>query len=89
MFRQLLGDKGKRSAIVDSSSEPRQPVSGELRPVVYLPTWVEWNSMKQRPQFLLEAFAKAGHDVWFIRRRSAREIPCSIPASTPTRGWMA
>lgn len=70
MFRQLLGDKGKRSAVVDSPSEPHQPVSGELRPVVYLPTWVEWNSMKQRPQFLLEAFAKAGHDVWFIDPRA-------------------
>lgn len=70
MFRQLLGDKAKRSAVVDPSTGPIEPASGDLRPVVYLPTWVEWNSMKQRPQFLLEAFAKAGHEVWFIDPRS-------------------
>lgn len=41
-----------------------------LRPVVYLPTWVQWNVMKQRPQFLLETFAKAGHEVWFVDPRA-------------------
>jgi glycosyltransferase involved in cell wall biosynthesis len=45
------------------------PESGSLRPVVYLPTWAEWEVMKQRPQYLLEALAAAGHDVWFVDPR--------------------
>lgn len=65
---RLLGIKAKRSepgpAAVPSVG------AGDLRPVVYLPTWVEWDSMKQRPQFLLEAFSKAGHPVWFIDPRA-------------------
>ena len=47
-------------------SDPRQ---GELRPVVYLPTWATWDEMRQRPQFMLAAFARAGHDVYFIDPR--------------------
>lgn len=43
--------------------------AGSLRPVVYMPTWVQWDVMKQRPQYLLEAFAKAGHDVFFVDPR--------------------
>lgn len=39
---------------------------GELRPVVYPPTWLSWERMRQRPQFLLEAFRDAGHEVWFV-----------------------
>lgn len=39
---------------------------GSPRPVVYLPTWVRWDVMAQRPQFLLEAFAAAGHPVFFV-----------------------
>lgn len=42
---------------------------GSLRPVVYLPTWLEWEVMKQRPQYLLEAMAAAGHEVWFVDPR--------------------
>lgn len=42
---------------------------GSLRPVVYLPTWLQWEVMKQRPQYLLEAFAAAGHEVWFVDPR--------------------
>lgn len=34
--------------------------------MVYLPTWVRWDVMRQRPQYLLEAFARAGHEVWFV-----------------------
>ncbi len=50
---------------------PRGPAlsSGALRPVVYLPTWLEWEVMKQRPQYLLEAMAAAGHEVWFVDPR--------------------
>lgn len=43
------------------------PVSvGCLRHIVYPPTWLSWDSMKQRPQFLMEAFQRAGHQVWFV-----------------------
>jgi glycosyltransferase involved in cell wall biosynthesis len=42
---------------------------GLLRPVVYLPTWLEWEEMKQRPQYLLGAMAAAGHEVWFVDPR--------------------
>lgn len=42
------------------------PTPGSLRPVVYLPTWLRWGHMPQRPQFMLEAFARAGHDVWVV-----------------------
>lgn len=42
------------------------PLHGDLRPVVYLPTWLRWDVMRQRPQFLLQAMAEAGHEVWFV-----------------------
>lgn len=49
------------------------PTSGTPRPVVYLPTWAQWDVMRQRPQFLLEAFASAGHPVYFVDPRESRE----------------
>lgn len=42
------------------------PDPGSPRPVVYLPTWLEWDVMRQRPHYLLEALARAGHPVWFV-----------------------
>ncbi len=50
------------------SGRPRQTeaIPGALRPVVYPPTWLAWEQMKQRPQYLLEAFARAGHEVFFV-----------------------
>jgi UDP-galactopyranose mutase len=36
---------------------------------VYLPTWASWDVMRQRPQYLLAAFAHAGHDVYFVDPR--------------------
>lgn len=45
------------------------PRPGAPRPVVYLPTWLGWDAMKQRPQYLLEALARAGHEVWFVDPR--------------------
>lgn len=48
------------------------PRPGDLRPVVYPPTWLSWEVMKQRPQYLLEAFAAAGHQVWFVDPRLDR-----------------
>ncbi len=49
------------------------PASGTLRPVVYLPTWARWDVMRQRPQFLLEVFASAGHPVYFVDPRADTE----------------
>ena len=50
-----------------------RPASGTPRPVVYLPTWAQWDVMRQRPQFLLEAFASAGHPVYFVDPRERTE----------------
>jgi len=54
-----------RAWVVD---RPRLPgtAPGELRAVVYPPTWVHWDVMRQRPQYLLSAFAAAGHPVYFV-----------------------
>ena len=68
MLDRLFGTKAKRSEPGPAHVTAARP--GDLRPVVYLPTWVEWDSMKQRPQFLLEAFARAGHPVWFVDPRA-------------------
>ncbi len=61
-----------------ATGQPGGPVpeSGTLRPVVYLPTWAQWDVMRQRPQFLLEAFAGAGHPVYFVdpRERTQRTV---------------
>jgi glycosyltransferase involved in cell wall biosynthesis len=58
-----------------AAGNPKGPVprSGDPRPVVYLPTWAQWDVMRQRPQFLLEAFATAGHPVYFVDPRESTE----------------
>lgn len=43
--------------------------AGGLRPVVYLPTWARWDEMRQRPQFIVDAFAGLGHDAYFVDPR--------------------
>lgn len=43
-----------------------------LPPVVYLPTWLEWDVMRQRPQYLLEALAGQGYPVYFVDPRMRR-----------------
>jgi glycosyltransferase involved in cell wall biosynthesis len=52
---------------------PKLPpiASGERRAVVYLPTWARWDVMRQRPQYLLAAFAAAGYDVYFVDPRES------------------
>jgi glycosyltransferase involved in cell wall biosynthesis len=45
------------------------PRAGDLRPVVYLPTWARWDEMRQRPQFIVDAFAERGHDAYFVDPR--------------------
>ncbi len=46
---------------------------GSLRPVVYLPTWLTWTGMRQRPQYLLSALAEAGHPTFFVDPRARGE----------------
>ena len=66
---------GSRKAQAKLAGLPKglDPEPGELRPVVYLPTWATWDEMRQRPQFMLSAFARAGHDVYFIDPREPEE----------------
>ncbi len=45
------------------------PNLGELRAIVYLPTWARWDEMRQRPQYLMKAFAAAGHPAYFVDPR--------------------
>ena len=56
------------------SARGTSPSRGTLRPVVYLPTWLSWDVMRQRPQSLLAALASTGHPVYFVdpRERAVR-----------------
>ncbi len=47
------------------------PKPGSLRPVVYLPTWLTWGVLHERPHFLVETFAAAGHPAYFVDPRSS------------------
>ena len=60
------------------------PISGTLRPVVYLPTWAQWDVMRQRPQFLLEAFAGAGHPVYFVDPRERYSLTVGDVSIVPS-----
>lgn len=53
------------------AGHPKQPgaAPGDLRPVVYLPTWATWDDMRQRPQFITQAFAELGHHAYFVDPR--------------------
>lgn len=67
------------------------PPAGSLRPVVYLPTWLQWEVMKQRPQYLLQALASAGHEVWFVDPRLGESGNVGdrihlVPSIRPTPG---
>jgi glycosyltransferase involved in cell wall biosynthesis len=68
------------------------PIPGDLRAVVYLPTWAHWDVMRQRPQFILEAFAEAGHPVYFVDpsepepRESGGVRIVQTLAGTPSKG---
>lgn len=64
-FRHLPGADRIRAFIVDKPRLPG-PEPGQIRAVVYLPTWVRWDSMRQRPQYILRAFAGHGHPVYFV-----------------------
>lgn len=67
LLKRIPGAAGARDRLY---GRPKgAPAGPGLRPVVYLPTWLEWERMKQRPQYLLEALARAGHEVWFVDPR--------------------
>lgn len=67
-LKRFPGATAMRDRLYDHPRGPA-PGAGSLRPVVYLPTWQEWETMKQRPQYLLGALADAGHEVWFVDPR--------------------
>lgn len=63
------------------------PASGSKRPVVYLPTWLTWDRMRQRPQYLVAAFAAAGHPTYFVDFHSSEyETPEGIKVVSSLRG---
>jgi glycosyltransferase involved in cell wall biosynthesis len=68
MIKRLPGAERLRKGL---SGRPRLegPGPGDLRAVVYLPTWARWDSMRQRPQYVVAAFAAAGHDAYFVDPR--------------------
>lgn len=70
--RSMPGSERMRRFVAGKPGGPVPP-SGTPRPVVYLPTWAQWDVMRQRPQFLLEAFASAGHPVYFVDPRERVE----------------
>jgi len=71
MLKRFPGAPSVQASLVGMPAGP-DPEPGQLRPVVYLPTWARWDEMRQRPQYLLEAFARAGHDVYFVDPREPR-----------------
>ncbi len=64
-LKRLPGATRVRDRLYGMPQGP-DPAPGQLRPIVYLPTWLRWDQMPQRPQFMLEAFAREGHDVWVV-----------------------
>lgn len=75
MLRRLPGSqRALTSALGTPAGTP--PQSGELRHVVYLPTWLRWDTMRQRPQFVVEAMAQRGHPATFvdIRQTETRRV---------------
>ncbi len=52
-----------------SMGRPGGVAAPGLRSIVYLPTWLEWDVMQQRPQYLLAALARRGHPVFFVDPR--------------------
>jgi glycosyltransferase involved in cell wall biosynthesis len=73
--RALKRVPGSRTVQAKLAGVPRgrDPEPGGLRPVVYLPTWARWDEMRQRPQYVLAAFARSGHDVYFVDPREPKE----------------
>ena len=78
----LPGVAALRTRAMQAPGGPN-PQPGALRPVVYLPTWAQWDVMRQRPQFLLAAFAASGHDVYFVDPRETAPRVCDGVSIVP------
>lgn len=72
LIRRLPGVASLRQRSYGSPVAP-EPQPGEPRAVVYLPTWARWDTMRQRPQYIVEAFARAGHPTYFVDPREPGE----------------
>ena len=73
-FKRLPKAGMLRDWVYGATPRGSDPLPGSLRPVVYLPTWLQWDVMQQRPQYLLQAFAKLGHEVWFVDPRLEKPV---------------
>jgi glycosyltransferase involved in cell wall biosynthesis len=90
-LKRLPGAERARASLAGTPAVvPPEP--GSLRPVVYLPTWATWDEMRQRPQYIVGAFATLGHAAYFVdprepapRRVGNVEIVPSLE-HTPTGG---
>ena len=67
-LKRLPGAGSLKDGLAGHPKGPRL-AAGSLRPVVYLPTWARWNDMRQRPQFIVEAFSQLGHPAYFVDPR--------------------
>lgn len=67
-LRTIPGTAAAAAALTPKPSGP-EPAPGMLRPIVCLPTWLQWDVMPQRPQALMVALAAAGHEVFFVDPR--------------------
>lgn len=68
-LRRVPGVEGMRARSVGEPTGP-PPAPGSPRPVVYLPTWLSWGVLHERPHYLMETFAAAGHPVYFVDPRA-------------------
>ncbi len=64
-IKSIPGSDWLRAIVADRPKGSPVPTGGR-RTVVYLPTWVHWDVMRQRPQYLLAAFGRLGFDVVFV-----------------------
>jgi glycosyltransferase involved in cell wall biosynthesis len=70
VLKHMPGAARAKDALTGRPRLP-SPEPGTKRPVVYLPTWATWDDMRQRPQFIIEAFSALGHPVYFVDPREA------------------
>jgi len=84
-IKRLPGAERLRASVAGTPGV-HSHAAGSKRPVVYLPTWVRWDEMRQRPQYLLAAFAAAGHPVYFVDPRESVKRVVDGVTIVPTLG---
>jgi len=82
-LKRLPGYNRARAGALGAPSLPAPP-PGSLRPVVYLPTWLRWDVMRQRPQYVLQDFVDRGHPVYFVDPREPTERVAGGVVITPS-----